>query len=195
MTEAAPADRPTARVVSRIVIILALYQGAVPLVTRPLFGADQRFAPALWLPSPWWWLACLAIVAVAAAIVLLLDAHRPIATSVTPLMGDRPTGDQPTGDPTDADPTDGDPMEVDPTDDDSTAAYDVASALVFLVGIYNGVLPLVSRLLFDSDLRLAFTLRLRAPWWWIASIAVLVGAAGLLIVIDQAKERRSTIPS
>jgi len=75
--------------------------------------------------------------------------------------------------------------------DDTAALFDVASAVVFLVGLYNGVAPFVSRLVFDGDLFLAFTLRLRAPWWWITSIAVLVVTAGLLILIDEAKERRS----
>ncbi len=55
-----------------VVVFLGLYQGLVPLVVRPLFGADQRFAPALWLPSPWWWIACLAIVVTALALLAVI---------------------------------------------------------------------------------------------------------------------------
>ena len=63
-------------VASGIVTFLGLYQGAVPLVVRPLFGADQRFAPALWLPAPWWWIACLSVVAVAGALLVPSTAPR-----------------------------------------------------------------------------------------------------------------------
>jgi hypothetical protein len=72
-----------------------------------------------------------------------------------------------------------------------TGGYEAASAAVFLVGIYNGVAPFVARLVFDGKLLLALPLRLRAPWWWITSIAVLVATIALLELIDQAKKRRS----
>ncbi len=69
-------------------------------------------------------------------------------------------------------------------------AYDVASGIVFLVGIYNGIAPFVSRLIFDGNLLLAMPLRLPSPWWWVTSLAVVVVAILLLIVIDEAKQRR-----
>jgi hypothetical protein len=159
----AAAERPDTRwrqVTTTVVVVLALHQGVVPLVARGVFDRDQRFAPAMWLPSPWWWLACLAIIVVAAGLVLALD----------------PEGDGPEA------PPQGRP-------DETAALYDVASAVVFLAGIYNGVAPFVSRLVFDGDLFLAFTLRLRSPWWWIASITVVLVAGALLALIDEAKQR------
>lgn len=75
------------------------------------------------------------------------------------------------------------------TTDDRAQGYDAASAVVFLVGLYNGLAPFVSRLLFDGDLLLALPLRLGAPWWWITSLAVLVVTFVLLALIDQAKDR------
>ena len=66
----------------------------------------------------------------------------------------------------------------------------MASGIVFLVGIYNGIAPFVARLVFGGDdLLLALPLRLPSPWWWITSIAVLVVAGVLLVVIDEAKKR------
>jgi len=56
------------------VVFLGLYQGAVPLVARGIFGRDQRLAPATWLTSPWWWLACLAIVAVGIGLLAALES-------------------------------------------------------------------------------------------------------------------------
>jgi hypothetical protein len=165
------------RAASRIVIVLALYQGAVPLVVRSAFGGDQRFAPALWLPSPWWWIVCLAIVAVAVALAAALDggevgpsareAERPEATAAG-------TGDEPA---------------ERPAGDGTAAAYDALSAVVFLVGFYNGVAPFVARLVFGGDLLLALTLRLPSPWWWIASLGVIAVAVVLLTLIDSAKQR------
>jgi hypothetical protein len=74
---------------------------------------------------------------------------------------------------------------------DDPKAYDGLSALVFLVGIYEGVVPLVVRLVFRSDggPLLALPQRLPAPWWWIVSVTVLVATAVALGLIDQAKER------
>ena len=152
-------------VASGVVAFLGLYQGAVPLVVRPLFGADQRFAPALWLPSPWWWIACLGIVAVTlgllAAIHTAREKHAPAAEDAAP----------------------------ETTDVERAPVHDGLSALVLLVGIYNGLAPFVSRLLFDGDLVLAFTLRLPSPWWWIASLAVIALTVVLLGAIDRAKQR------
>jgi hypothetical protein len=154
---------------SKVVVVVALYQGAVPLVVRPAFDRDQRFAPALWLPSPWWWIACLAVVVVAAGLVMALHAGDP---APAPDAG-----------------TDDRPPQQDRADG-WTEGYDALSAVVFLVGLYNGVAPFVSRLVFDGDLFLAFTLRLRAPWWWIASVAVILVTGALLALIDEAKQRR-----
>lgn len=145
-------------------MVLGLYQGAVPLVVRWAFGGDQRFAPALWLPAPWWWIACLAVVAAATVSAAWLD---PDSEDCGPTaVPDRPDRAG------------------------SVAAYDALSAVVFLVGLYNGIGPFVARLLFDGDPLLAFTLRLPAPWWWLASLAVVVVAVVLLTVIDDVKQRR-----
>ena len=157
-----------------VVTFLGLYQGAVPLVVRLLFDGDQRLAPALWLPAPWWWIACLAIVLSTVAVLAVIhDAkQRRFPTESAPgsaLAGMPETSTQNT---------------------DRTAAYDAASAVVFLVGIYNGVAPFVARLIFDGKLLLALPLRLPAPWWWITSVAVLITTVALLAVIDQAKQRR-----
>ena len=153
-------------VASVVVTFLGLYQGAVPLVVRAVFGAEQRFAPAMWLPAPWWWLACLGIVAV--MIALLTVIHRAKARHAPPAAVAAPAED----------PNEG-----------RDAGYDALSAIVLLAGIYNGIAPFVARLVFDGDLFLAFTLRLPAPWWWIASLAVIVLAVVLLEVIDRAKNR------
>ena len=168
-------ERDTSRVdlrraASRVVVVLGLYQGAVPLVVRGAFGGDQRFAPALWLPSPWWWIACAGIVALAVAAAAALE----------------PDNEQPDGAAT-ADGSDGAER---PDRATPVAAYDALSAVVFLLGVYNGIAPFVARLVFDGDLLLAFTLRLPAPWWWIASLAVVAAAIALLEAIDRAKQRR-----
>jgi hypothetical protein len=68
-------------------------------------------------------------------------------------------------------------------------AYGVAFGVVAFLGLYQGVVPLVVRLLFGRDQRFAPALRLPPPWWWITSIAVIVAAFALLVAIDQAKER------
>jgi hypothetical protein len=159
-----------------VVTFLGLYQGAVPLVARLLFDADQRFAPALWLPAPWWWIACLAIVLTMVALLAVLHDTRQRRFPTEPAPGSAPAG----------------MPETSTQKSDSTAAYDAASAVVFLVGIYNGVAPFVVRLIFggEGNLLLALPLRLPAPWWWITSIAVLVTTVVLLAVLDQAKQRR-----
>ncbi|WP_436492428.1 hypothetical protein [Actinokineospora sp. HUAS TT18] len=68
------------------------------------------------------------------------------------------------------------------------STHDSASAGVFLVGIYEGVLPLVSKV-FDWHPFLAFPLRLPNPWWWIVSVAVIIVAVIALDAIDKAKKR------
>lgn len=152
---------------SRIVIVLGLYQGAVPLVVRAAFGGDQRFAPALWLPSPWWWIACLAVVAAAIAVAAVLE-------------------DSGTGEPAQATESPAEPAGQ----DGPVAGYDAVSAVVFLVGVYNGIVPFVARLVFDGDPVLAFTLLLPSPWWWIVSLVVIAVAVVLLDLVDTAKQRR-----
>lgn len=69
-----------------------------------------------------------------------------------------------------------------------TKTYDGLSSLVFLVGIYEGVLPFVGKL-FGWHLKLALPLQLDGPWWWLVSIAVLIVAVALLERIDRAKKR------
>ena len=159
-------------VASALVAVVGLYQGAVPLVVRGLFGGEQRFAPALRLPSPWWWIACLGIVALGLGLLAVIDHVRP---ERVPSPEEDATAD--------------DEAHDENAPDDRARHYDGLSAIVLLVGVYNGLAPFVSRLVFDGDLFLAFTLRLPDPWWWIASLAVLVLTVVLLAVIDRAKER------
>ncbi len=157
-----------------VVVFVGLYQGLVPLVARPLFDADQRFAPALWLPSPWWWIACLAITLATLALLAVIAEARDRHFPAEPEPVNAPASTSEAG--TQA--------------SNGAAAYDVASGIVFLVGIYNGIAPFVARLVFGGDdLLLALPLRLPSPWWWITSIAVLVVAVVLLVVIDEAKKR------
>jgi hypothetical protein len=72
----------------------------------------------------------------------------------------------------------------------SAKDYDGLSAVVFLVGIYAGVVPFVVRL-FSADAQplLALPLRLDGPWWWIASATAIVAAVALLEALDRAKRR------
>jgi hypothetical protein len=67
--------------------------------------------------------------------------------------------------------------------------YDAASAVVWFVGISQGVVPLVVRTFFDRDGRFALPLLLPDPWWWLTCVAVVVGAAVGLVLIDVAKQR------
>ena len=152
-----------------VVGFLGLSQGAVPLVARGLFDRDERFALALRLPSPWWWIACIAISGVALALLVVIDSGRQRRSPVEPTDHPRAARPEPAG----------------------SGGYDALSGLVFLMGIYNGVAPFISRLLFDGNLLLAFPLRLPAPWWWITSLAVIAVAAALLTVIDNAKQHRA----
>lgn len=66
--------------------------------------------------------------------------------------------------------------------------YEGLTSLVFLIGLYEGVLPFVGKLLHWHPL-LSMPLRLSAPAWWIVSAAVIVVAIALLEVIDRAKTR------
>lgn len=160
-------------VASGLVTFVGLYEGLVPLLVRLLFGADQRFAPALWLPPPWWWIACAAVVLIALVVLALIhDAKQ------RRFPHERE----------DALPSS---TERDPTDGKSgTGVFDAISAVVFLVGIYNGVAPFIARLVFDGNLLMALPLRLRAPWWWITRLAVIAATIVLLAVIDDAKQRQ-----
>lgn len=163
------------RAASGVVVVLGLYQGAVPLVVRGAFGGDQRFAPALWLPAPWWWIACAGIAALAVAAAAVLESGEEPDRSEAVDRSERSERSEGTEPPDRAAPV---------------AGYDALSAVVFLLGIYNGIAPFVARLVFDGDLLLAFTLRLPAPWWWIASLVVVAVAIALLEAIDRAKQRR-----
>ena len=71
----------------------------------------------------------------------------------------------------------------------STRGSDAASAVVWFVGISQGLVPLVVAGVFDRDSRFALPLLLPGPWWWIACLAVLVLAVVALLAIDTAKER------
>lgn len=70
----------------------------------------------------------------------------------------------------------------------SAKDYDQLSTLVFVVGLFEGLLPFAGRLLGFSPL-LSLPLRLDAPWWWIVAGVVLVGAAAALIALDEGKKR------
>jgi hypothetical protein len=172
-----------------VVAFGGLYQGAVPLVVRLLFDGDQRFAPALWLPAPWWWLACLGVVLVTLALLAVIDTvagrRHPAAPTGEPVILEK---NQPGAADQGERPAKGEKAEKGSDAD----GYDLAMGLVLLAGIYNGVAPFVSRLVFDGDLVLAVTLRLPAPWWWLASLGALIAAFVLLIVLDQAKRRHRT---
>jgi phosphatidylglycerophosphate synthase len=160
-------DKARHDVASGIVIFLGMYQGAVPLAVRLIFDGDQRFAPALWLPSPWWWIACITIVLVAVALLAVLYTGKQ-RRSLAPGRSQPSEGTR---------------------QNNGTAGYEAASAVVLLVGIYNGIAPFVVRLIFDGNQLLALPLRLGAPWWWITSVAVVIVTVVLLTLIDQAKQR------
>ena len=165
-----------------VLSFLALYHGAVPLVVRLVFDRDQRFAPTMWLPSPWWWIACLAVVAVAVALIAAIHVAKERLDPPVRRADGTPGHRSEEGDRSTA--GDGPPASS------STAGFEALSGLVLLVGVYNGLLPFVVRLVFGGDqLLLTLTLRLPAPWWWIASLAVLVLTVVALAVIDQAKHR------
>jgi hypothetical protein len=151
--------------------VIGLQQGAVPLVVKAVWGRESRLAPASRLDAPWWWLACAAIALVALVVVLVLEPDEPS----TPDAGDaRATSERGSTGPATDDRTDADPWHT-------------LSAIVVLVGFYNGVAPLIARLALDGDLLLSLPLRLSAPWWWIASLAVIVASAVALVAIDEAR--------
>jgi hypothetical protein len=159
---------------STVVAFLGISQGVVPLITRGFLNRNERLAPASWLSAPWWWIACLAIIALALSLIAVIEIARPhqgLSESVaTPDNLAAPT------DATQADP-----------DTDRSKVYDSLSGLILLIGLYNGIAPFVTRLIFDVDLLLVLPLRLPTPWWWITSLAVLATTNALLAVIDQAK--------
>ncbi|SDE85954.1 hypothetical protein SAMN05660485_01893 [Blastococcus fimeti] len=156
-------------VASAFVWFVAISQGLVPLVVHGVFGREDRIALPLLLPAPWWWLTCLAVLVLAVVALLGIDAAKESAApEPAPPLVDR---------------------DEEPETSDPSAGYDALSGLVLLVGIYNGLAPFVSRLVFDGDLFLALTLRLPSPWWWLASLAVLALTVVLLERIDRAKTR------
>lgn len=68
--------------------------------------------------------------------------------------------------------------------------YDRLMSLVFVVGIYEGVLPFPATW-FGWHPFLSFPLRLDAPAWWLVSGVVVVVALVLLQRLDEAKKRAS----
>jgi hypothetical protein len=158
---------------SAVVWLIGISQGIVPLVAHGVFGRDDRIALPLRLAAPWWWITCLAVVALAVAALLGIDAAKERAAPGPPVV---------------------DQAEEPETAEssDPAAGYDALSGLVLLVGVYNGLAPFVSRLIFDGHLFLAFPLRLPSPWWWLVSLAVLALTALLLVRIDKAKERSAS---
>lgn len=148
---------------SAVVWFVGISQGLVPLIVAGVVGRDGRFALPLLLPDPWWWIACLAVLVLAVVALLAIDSAKERAV---PESG-----------------------AVAPVADDGGGGYDALSGLVLLVGIYNGLAPFVARFVFGGDLFLAFPLRLPAPWWWLASLGVVVLTVVLLEWIDRAKQR------
>ena len=151
---------------SAVVWFVGISQGLVPLVVAGVFDRDSRFALPLLLPDPWRWIACLAVLVLAVVALLAIDNQTERAA-----------------------PDAGDGAPVADEGSDGAAGYDALSGLVLLVGIYNGLAPFVARLVFGGDLFLAFTLRLPSPWWWLASLGVVVLTVVLLEWIDRAKQR------
>ena len=152
---------------SGAVVFLALYQGAVPPVARLLFDADQRFAPALGLPSPWWWITCVAIVAVAGC--LLAAIH----------TGEQQSSPGPSGAPSGAT----------TQRDEGTGIYDETSGSCASSGsttAWRRSLPGSSSTVPAPRTSPATP----GSWWWITSITVVVATVVLLTVIDEAKQRR-----
>jgi hypothetical protein len=153
---------------SAVVWFVGISQGLVPLVVHGVFDRDGRFALPLLLPAPWWWIACLAVLVLAVVALIGIDAAKERAA-----------------------PPPVEPSAETPDEKQASGAggYDALSGLVLLVGIYSGLAPFVSRLVFDGDLFLAFPLRLPTPWWWLVSLAVLAVTVVLLEWIDRAKQR------
>lgn len=178
---ASPRARHGRNLAAIAVALVGLQQGLIPLVLRLTTGHHERFALASYLPSPWWWIACLVIMVAAATLLAVVDTDRTAdATSPTAaaLHGNTTaTGASVPSSPADQPTTSGD------------RDLDAASGLVFLVGVYNGVLPFGARL-FDTTLFLALPTRLPAPWWWLASLAICVATAVTLWWLDQARSRR-----
>lgn len=151
---------------SAVVWFVGISQGLVPLVVAGVFDRGSRIALPLLLPDPWWWIACLAVLVLSVVALVAIDVAEERAV---PASGEtKPVEDEGSG---------------------GAGGYDALSGLVLLVGIYNGLAPLVSRLVFGGDLFLAFPLRLPSPWWWLASLGVLVLTVVLLEWIDRAKQR------
>jgi hypothetical protein len=67
--------------------------------------------------------------------------------------------------------------------------HEAASAVVFIVGLHQGLIPLVAGLVFDREPTLALATRLPTPWWWLACLAVVGLATALLAAIDQSRTR------
>lgn len=68
-------------------------------------------------------------------------------------------------------------------------SYDALSSVVFLVGLFEGLLPFPAKLIGFTPL-LSLPSRMDAPAWWIVSGAVLIGAVIALDHLDRAKKRR-----
>ncbi|WP_051114820.1 hypothetical protein [Actinokineospora enzanensis] len=69
--------------------------------------------------------------------------------------------------------------------------YDGLQSAVFLVGIWEGLVPFASKV-FGWEPSLALPLRLPSPLWWIVSAAVVVLSMAMLEILDRAKRRTAT---
>ena len=62
---------------------------------------------------------------------------------------------------------------------------DAASSIVFVLALTQGVVPLVSKLLFGGAPIWASSARLASPWWWITASGLIVAAALVLDALDR----------
>jgi hypothetical protein len=76
----------------------------------------------------------------------------------------------------------------------TNGAHDGASAVVFIVGLHQGLIPLVAGVVFGREPTLALATRLPAPWWWLACVAVVGTALALLVAIDLSRTADEDAP-
>lgn len=57
-----------------------------------------------------------------------------------------------------------------------------------VIGMMEGLVPLVARGIFDGRALLAPAVHLPAPWWWLISATVLVACAVGVLSLDRAEK-------
>lgn len=78
---------------------------------------------------------------------------------------------------------------------DGSRWFDAAAAVVAVLGLHQGAVPLVVRGVFDGDQPLAPALALPSPWWWITRLAVVLVAVAALVAVHAAGERHVAPPA